>query len=780
MNIPKFLFRLALGRRFPMTSGRLVTRGVRRAVTIHRDRYGVPYIEAQTDHDAWYALGFCQGQDRSFRLETLLRAARGTLSELVGPSALPADRLSRRIGFARLASKQLDALSQDIQSRFDAFAHGINDGSILGCARKAHEFTLLRGEPSRFAAVDLVAVYLLQAMALSANWDIELVRLRILQEDGPEALALLDPRYPERHPVNAPQGADAGPVADALSKDMAMLIGGVGVSRASNSWAVSPSRTATGRPILANDPHLVPSLPPHWYLVHVRTPQWGLVGATFSGLPAFPIGHNGSVAWGVTLGLADNSDLFLEQLGPDGVSVRDGDGFIRCRTIEEKIEVRGQALERERVLVTPRGPIVARSQADDSLAVSLEATWLHALPVEGLLQAHRPSTCEEFRSLFAAWPHTSINVSYADVHGDIGFQLAGQVPRRRTGYGTLPLPGWRQDVGWHDEFVKFDEMPHVNNPPRGYAVTANNQPSPYEQGPFLGVDWMDGYRAARIAEIIEAREDWDIESTNSAQLDTVSIPWREMRSAVLSVDPLSDASRQAWDILAEWDGEVEAESVGAAVFEFFLVEMTSRVARRNAPKSWKWVLGRSETPIHALTLLSGRRVGHLVELLRNPPDGWSSVDLASSIDKSLDAAVRQLRRRYGDAPERWKWGSIRRLALKHPLGRNRALGAVFNLPTIPFGGDTNTVSQAGVDPRDPAGSPLVCASIRMTLDVGNWDENSFAMPGGQSGNPLSPHYADQFRPWKQGSGITIPWSQEAVERVTVSTLRLDPASDGRR
>ena len=155
-----------------MTSGRLVTRRVRRAVVIHRDGYGVPYIDAQTDHDAWYALGFCQGQDRSFRLETLLRAARGTLSELVGPSALPADRLSRRIGFARLASKQLDVLSQDIQARFDAFAHGINDGLILGCARKAHEFTLLRGEPSRFAAVDLVAVYLLQAMALSANWDI--------------------------------------------------------------------------------------------------------------------------------------------------------------------------------------------------------------------------------------------------------------------------------------------------------------------------------------------------------------------------------------------------------------------------------------------------------------------------------------------------------------------------------------------------------------------------------------------------------------------------------
>ena len=780
MNIPKFLFRLALGRRLPMTNGRIVTRGVRHAARIRRDRYGVPYIDAQSDEDAWYALGFCQGQDRSFRLETLLRAARGTLSELVGPGALPADRLSRRIGFTRLAPGQLDALSPDVQARFDAFAIGINDGSSLGCDRKAHEFTLLRGEPSRFTAVDLVAVYLLQAMALSANWDIELVRLRILQEDGPEALALLDPRYPERHPVNVPQGADAGTVSDALSKDMAMLIDVVGASRASNSWAVSPSRTAAGRPILANDPHLVPSLPPHWYLAHVRTPRWGLVGATFSGLPAFPIGHNGSVAWGVTLGLADNSDLFLERLGPDGVSVRDGDGFVRCQVIEEKIEVRGRAPELERVLITPRGPVVARSSVDDSLAVSLDATWLHALPVEGLLQAHRPRACEEFRGLFAAWPHTSINVTYADVHGDIGFQLAGQVPRRRTGYGALPLPGWRADVGWLGSFVKFDEMPHVNNPPRGCVVTANNQPSPYGQGPFLGVDWLDGYRAARIAEIVEAREDWDIDSTRNAQLDTVSLPWREMREAVLSVEPRSDASRRARDILAEWDGAVDVGSVGAAVFEFFLVEMTRRVARRNAPKSWEWVLGRSETPIHALTLLAGRRVGHLLELLRNPPDGWSRMDLTDCIEESLDAAVGQLRGRYGGDQERWRWGSVRRLAIRHPFGRNRALGAVFNLPSIPFGGDTNTVLQAGVDPRDPAGNPLVCPSIRMTLDVGNWDENSFAMPGGQSGNPLSPHYADQFRLWERGAGITIPWSPEAVERVTVATLSLDPESDGGR
>ena len=198
----------------------------------------------------------------------------------------------------------------------------------------------LRAQPSSFEAVDLVGIYLLQSMALSTNWDVELVRLRMLELDGPESLTLLDPPYPDWHPVSAMEGTTAGPAADALARDIAALAEIVGVNRASNNWAVSPSKTATGRPILANDPHLVPSLPPHWYLAHVRTPTWGLVGASFAGLPAFPVGHNGHVAWGVTLGLADNSDLFLEQIGEDGVSVREGSRYVPCEVIDETINVK--------------------------------------------------------------------------------------------------------------------------------------------------------------------------------------------------------------------------------------------------------------------------------------------------------------------------------------------------------------------------------------------------------------------------------------------------------
>ena len=778
MNIHKLLFRLLLGRRLPTSSGELSVQGIQRTVAIRRDRHGVPYIQAETDDDAWYALGFCQGQDRSFNLEMLLRASRGTLCELVGPGAMATDRLSRQLGFTRLAPKQFEVFHPSVRRRFKAFARGINDGVSRGRRRKAHEFTLLRAEPSSFEAIDLVGIYLLQSMALSANWDVELVRLRMLELDGPDALTLLDPPYPEWHPVSAMEGITAGPAADALARDLAALAEVVGVNRASNSWAVAPSKTATGRPILANDPHLVPTLPAHWYLAHVRTPTWGIVGATFAGLPAFPVGHNGHVAWGVTLGLADNSDLFIEHIGEDGTSVREGSRYVPCEVIDETINVKNSPPHHERIIVTPRGPIIGQSEENASLAFSIKATWLQALPVAGLLEAHTAATCEEFRQLFSKWPHISLNLAYADTHGDIGLQLAGQVPHRQAGYGTVPMPGWNDSCGWDEELVPFDEMPHAINPSQGFVATANNQPLPSGQGPFLGVDWLDGYRASRITEIVAAGNDWEIETTAQAQLDTVSLPWREMRDVVLAVEPSTPEAQHAQEFLADWDGDVEVDSVGATVFEFFLKEMVQRIAMVKAPRSWEWAIGRSQTPVHSLTLLSGRRVGHLVNLLRNRPDGWSDISFPKLIDDSLAAAATELHGRYGDDPGGWRWGHIRPLTLKHPVGRSRWLAPVYNLPPVPCPGDTNTVFQTGADPRDAGGRPLVCPSMRMVLDVGNWDENTFVLPGGQSGNPLSPHYDDQFQLWAQGTGITIPWSPEAVDKVSVATLTLSPDRKG--
>ena len=489
MNFSRLLFRLLLGRRLPVTQGDLSVPGIQRPVLIRRDGYGIPHIEAEGD-DAWYGLGFCQGQDRAFQLETMLRAARGTLAELAGAEVLSVDRIARRVGFLRAAKQQVGVLADDIRRMLEAFAAGVRSGTRIGCRPVAHEFALLRGEPTEYTAADVVAIIKLQSFVLASNWDVELARLKVLALDGPEALVSLDPVYPEWLPVSSPVGVAAAGAVDRLAQDLSVLRETVGLSGASNNWAIAPFRTATGRPIVANDPHFPPMLPPPWYLAHVRTPDWAVAGAAFVGGPGLSAGHNGTAAWGMTAGLVDNTDLYLEETGPDGRSVREGEEYVPCEVRREVIEVRGGTTFEEEVLVTPRGPIVSPALDGEAHSLSMRAIWLEPRAIEGILRVHKAATFEEFRRTFARWPLLSLNMVYADTSGSIGWQLAGEAPRRRRGWGTIPDRGWDLEAGWLDEPVPFDDMPYVADPEAGFVATANNQPTPDGDGPFLGVDWI--------------------------------------------------------------------------------------------------------------------------------------------------------------------------------------------------------------------------------------------------------------------------------------------------
>ena len=771
MNIPRLLFRLLLGRRLPTTSGTLEVPGVKRPVVIRRDGYGIPHIEAEEDEDAWYGLGFCQGQDRAFQLQLLMRVARGTLSEMMGAKGLAIDRLSRRIGFLDAAKRQLEVLDPDIRRVLDAFARGATDGSRLGCKRAAHEFTLLRTRPVPYEATDVIAASKLRSFGLAANWDVELARLKILQEDGAEALRAVDPAYPEWLPVSDPPGAQAGPAADRLAEDLKSLAETVGVGGGSNNWAIAPSRTHTGRAILANDPHLPPYLPPEWYLAHVHTPDWALAGATFIGTPAFGAGHNGTGAWGITAGMVDNTDLFIEELGPDGRSVREDDRFVDCDVREEVIQVKGGRDLVEQVVVTSRGPIIGPAVYGSEAAISIRATWLDPRPIRGLLTVQHARSFEEFRRAFEQWPLMSLNLVYADTSGTIGWQMVGEAPRRRKGWGTVPAPGWE------DGRVPFDEMPHAVDPDGGVLATANNRPSPEGEGPFLGVDWIDGYRAARVFESLEARRDWDIAGVLALQMDRASIPWRELRDIVLATPAQSSEARQALGLLKGWDGVVSADSSASAVFELFLAEMARRVVEAKAPIASEWAMGRGFTSVLPRTLLVARRVGHLVRLLRDRPDDWFEAQWAQVIEDALATVIKTLTERYGEYPGRWAWGRIRPLTFHHPAGENTGLRRVFNLGPFPWGGDADTVAQAAVDLLDPTSNPIAVASLRMVVDVGNWEECRFALPGGQSGNPLSPHYDDMISLWRRGDGVPIAWSPNQVEKAARFTLRLLPADE---
>jgi penicillin amidase len=410
--------------------------------------------------------------------------------------------------------------------------------------------------------------------------------------------------------------------------------------------------------------------------------------------------------------------------------------------------------------------------------VSLRATWLERRPLLGMLGIHRARSFEEFRRGLAQWPALSANLVYADVTGAVGWQLVGEAPRRRRGWGTLPLPGWDPGVGWEDEPVPFDDMPHLADPPGGFVATANTRPLPEGEGPFLGVDWIDGYRLARIVEVLRGRHNWDVAGCQALQLDQYALPWAEMRDAVLAVPAADGAVGEALDLLRAWDGNLTAAAAAATVYELFVAGMAERVARAKAPRGYPWALGVGFNPLFPHGGFSVRRLGHLVRLLREQPPGWFARPWPDEMADALRGAVAQLVARCGADRARWGWGRARPLTLVHPFGERRALARVFNLGPMPWGGDAKTPSQAAALPSDPLGNPAFVATLRLVVDVGAWQNSRFVLAGGQSGNPLSPHYADQLPLWRRGEGVPIAWTEDEVRQATRAILELRPATPG--
>ncbi len=768
MNLRTRLLKRLLGARLPQTRGTLILPGPHAPVTIRRDRYGIPYIEAQDDHDAWFGLGFCQAQDRAFQLELRLRTQRGTLSELFGEATLAVDRLSRRIGFVDSSRRQFAVLDAEAKQQVEAFTEGINAGLTAGAQRPAPEFVLLRSQPTLWQPEDVLGQAKLVSFLLMGNWDVELSRYKILTTDGPQALRDLDPTpYPEDQPV-ALDGAAAGLAIDRLSQDLDAFRAFVGAGGGSNAWVVSGAHTASGRPILANDPHLEATIPPHWYLSQMRTPHWAVAGASMIGTPGVGVGHNGYAAWGVTAGLADTVDLFVEEVTQDGRSVRRGDGFEPCELRRELIKVRGRSAVTEDVLVTPRGPIIGPALRGDVGAISMRAVWLDVRPARGFTRLHKVRSFEALRAEFTEWPLLSQNVVYADEAGHIGWQLVGEVPLRRKGWGTLPFAGSDPETGWFDEGVPFEAMPHAADPESGYFVTANNKPAQDDAAaPFLGVDWLDGYRAARIDAALGHRDDWDLESTRRLQMDEVSLPWREIRDIILGLQATDEDGRLALRMLAKWDGVVSADASGAAIHERFLGNMARRIARARAPGAAEWALGRGFADLAPVSTFAAGRSSRVLRRLKEQPAGWFD-SWREEMLAALADVVRELRQSHGPRPEQWAWGKVRPLTLPNPLGRAKALAPVFNRGPFAWGGDGNTVSQASGNDQ------AVIASLRFVVEAGDWENARFVLPGGQSGNPFSPHYDDMLPLWRRGEGVPIAWSPEAVYDASVEALRLEP------
>jgi penicillin amidase len=789
VNFAQLAFGAMLGRRLTSYDGRYRV-GCRRSVQISRDSFGVAYVDAQDEADAWFGLGFCHAQDRAGQLEITWRLARGLLSEVLGRAGLPIDRALRLIGVHRAAAEQVATLDADVRDQLAAYTAGVNAALQSRELPRSHEHALLRCAPSRWEPVDVVAFGLLMCCFLPSNWDVELARLIIFTRDGAEAVTALDPTWREDFPLTHPPGVASGAPSELfVAHDLEALRQFLGHSGGSNAWAVQAHKSATGRALLANDPHLPAALPNLGYLARVKCPSFKVAGISIAGIPAFITGHNGHAAWGSTSAQVDNADLFLEELSEDGRRVRQGETWLACYEHVEQIPVKGAKPETLRVIRTPRGSVVARSDdADASIfepvpvvgranALSFAATWLERRPTRSLLGFHRVKSFDDFRAVCAKSAGCSYSLIYAD-RETVGWVLAAEVPKRKSGFGSVPLPGWLSDVGW-DGVVPSDELPWSRNPDTGFVCCANNKPVADDQSSvFLGHDFLDGYRQRRITEQLAARNDWNVERMAALQVDVQSLAFADVQSVLLGLGPRGVEAMRAIELLRTWDGRLSGDSAAASVYLLFVSALSRKICERKAPNSYEYATGKGVMKLIPGTCFNARRASFVTHLVVEQPAGYFE-SWSAAFEDALSEAIKTLSERFGPAPSAWTWGKIRPLTLHHRFGDKKPLDRVFNHGPISGYGDGTTVNQAGFEFWEPLRHSTVTAHLRSVFDIGNWGASRFVLLGGQSGNPLSPHYADLVPLHERGEGVPVHWDDGAVKQHAVATLTLVPSMDER-
>ena len=759
------------GRANPRVAGRLRVGGIDEVVTITRDRFGIPHVEASTDAGAVFGQGFAQAHDRLFQLELFRRAASGRLAEVFGPRALDADRFARRLALQGLTERDLEAASAEARVLLEAFANGVN-AAIATLRALPPEFAITGADPEPWRPEHSLLVGRLLMLGFSPNWDAELQRDRLVRALGPERAALVDIPYPTDAPTTTGQPYE-GTLERLLGAYGAIEAAGAPAGGASNAWALTGSHTRTGAPLLACDPHVRAGAPSLFHVAHIRGGDLDVIGASVPGVPGVVIGHNRDVAWGMTAGLADVSDCYIEEFDPaDPERYRTPDGWERARTRTERIEVRGGPPIDETMIETRHGPVVGPGLPGEERAIALRSTALEAGETVGpLLDANRARDAAGFEKAIARWPGATFNFVFADRDGAIGYRLAGSIPRRVEGQGLAPQDGATSPGP--PELLTAEEMPHLFDPPGGVIVSANQAPG----GPLeLGEEWMESYRAERISALLAGRGDHTVASCQAIQSDLHNAGLVALRDLLLARNVV--AADEVRAELEGWDGQVAAASAGAAIMETVYQHAARTLATRVAGTMSDIVLGRGlGAPAGEDSRFHYRLQGRIVAALAAAEAPWC--DGEEDRDRVLRAATEQalgeLRERLGDSPREWRWGALRSSRQPHPLGGVPGLGRAFAVGPNEMPGDVNTVWQGGYSvyhgPEAPGGfSP----GYRQVIDLANWDRSTFQMPAGNSGIPGHPHYGDCAAEFFEGRQRPLLYSREAIAANAEGTLVLEP------
>ena len=751
-------------RALPERDGTRTISGLAAPVTVNRDSHGIPLITAESEDDAYFALGYVHAQDRLFQMEMMRRQGQGRLAELIGSAGLGSDKFMRTLGVYRRAEEDLRGLSPATQHAFERYAAGVNvwlsESHVLPL-----EFQVLFFKPEPWRPADSLVWQKLMGLQLSGNWDSELAQAALIAKLGAEKAAELMPDSSPGDPIAMSQHAALFPALNPQALRTAMT-SVMQPHSASNAWVVDGTRTQSGKPIIANDPHLGFQSPIIWYFAGIDTPTLKIFGATVPGVPLHMLGHNHHVGWGITTPESDTSDLFIEQPTADGKSYETPDGPKPFAARAEIIQVRFGDPVAITVRETRHGPVVSdilppKDATGRVLALSAALLQPGDRSAEGVYGMNRAQDAAGFVEAIKLFQAPQQNMMFADTAGAIGYYAPGRVPIRKGGDGTTPVPGWSGDHDWTG-WIPFEDLPHEIAPPRGILVNANNKMIQDDYPYLIAKHWFRGYRASRIEERLQADGAATPASTELVQQDAVSLMAREMLPLLLArITPQTDKHRAALDLLNAWDCDMGRARPEPLLFGLWMEKLKDRVFQDDLGDRY------------------GDFYGNRPEVLQSVLTG-NTAWCDDSRTPGVETCEQQVAGAFGDVMV-WldaheisdmaalRWGDFHQASFGHMLFQNFPVVTRLGARYIASSGDNYTVNRGSFRPSTAKRpfSHIHGASLRAVYDFSDLSQSQFALAGGQSGNMASGNYDDLVEPWRDGVYFTAPTAGKALHRLTL-------------
>jgi len=789
---------LFMRRPLPQSSGSLRLADLHEPVEIITDRYGVPHIYAQNEDDLYLAQGYVHAQHRLWQMEFNRRLSSGRLAEVLGEVALETDRFTRRLGIHRAAATGVSEQSAHSTRILQAYARGVNAFISTHRTNLPLEFTLLRINPEPWQATDTLQWSKLMGWNLGGNWETEIVRANLVAKLGPERAAQLEAGYDPEHPLIVPPGVSYQGINLGMLEQYTelKLLSGFGPLGGSNNWVVDGSMTTTGSPLLCNDPHLGQSAPSIWFECHLVAGEIDVVGASFPGAPGVVIGHNRHVAWGVTNAISDVQDLYIEKFHPEHPDQYEYQGqWENAQVYHEEIKVKGKKEPViEKVRVTRHGPVLTAmkdhtagqnsNQGTEELPLALRWTGLEHHDIVAALSGMALATSiSEFREALRHWDIPAQNFVFADTTGEIGYVMAGSIPIRARGQALLPSPGWTGTYEWKGT-IPFEELPQITNPPQHFIVTANNRVVDDAYPHYITHEWLNGYRATRIRDLLLSKGKLALSDMAAIQADQYAIPAEEIVPQMMSVPPRTRLASEAQEILRGWNYILSPDSAGATLYTTFLRKLEYIVfvaVLGDDPELLNNYLGIGSTLLSPTNGYSGRSKPLIIRLLKERNNDWFTNSVIpngprtweAALASAFEAALEELRSKLGNNPTTWHYGKIHKMTYGHVLGMVKPLNKIFNRGPYPVGGDIDTVNMGSVSPAQPE-VVVTVPSFRQIVNLADLPASLSIHAPGQSGQPSSKHYDDFIKPWRKVEHHPMLFDRSMIQENAEGTLRLEP------